>query len=256
MAEAELAEARGALAAYLNDGGGGARLEVRAADALLTMPAALSNQEPSAARASTDAQTSASTPTERALSSRGEVRAARERLASATAGVAAEQRMFIRQLGATLGMKQMAGSTSMIAGFSLPIPVFDANRGEVQRASAERDAAAFEVANQERVTSSELLGAYEAARVLTTRANLLTHGGTDSFLARADEARRIALGAYREGAVPLFQVIDAARTWGDARVTYYRLLYAQHQSVLALLAAQGTDLFDASSTITLSVPAR
>ena len=74
--------------------------------------------------------------------------------------------------------------------------------------------------------------------------------------ARAEEARRIALGAYREGAVPLFQVIDAARTWGEARLTYYRTLYAQHQSVLALLAAEGSDLFAPSSITTLSEPVR
>jgi cobalt-zinc-cadmium efflux system outer membrane protein len=148
------------------------------------------------------------------------------------------------------------GTTSMIAGLSLPIPLFDANRGDVQRASAERDAAAFELANQERMTSSEVIGAFEAARVLTERATILARGGPDSFLARADEARRIALGAYREGAVPLFQVIDAARTWGDARLAYYRTLFAQHQSVLALLAAEGTDLFAPSTITALSESAR
>ena len=257
IAEAELAEARGVLAGFLGDGRGIARVEVRAADAPLTMARGFGGPEPRAAGgAPTNADGNATALTQRAMTARGEVRAARERLASSTAAVTAEQRMLIRQLGATIGTKQTAGSTSMIAGFSLPIPLFDANRGEVQRASAERDAAAFELANQERVTLSEVLGAYEAARVLTVRANILTQGGTDGFLARADEARHIALGAYREGAVPLFQVIDAARTWGDARLTYYRTLYAQHQSVLALLAAEGTDLFDASSTTTLSVPAR
>jgi cobalt-zinc-cadmium efflux system outer membrane protein len=163
--------------------------------------------------------------------------------------------MLIRQLGATIGTKRMAGTTSMIAGLSLPIPLFDANRGEVQRASAERDAAAFELANQERMASAEVVGAFEAARLLTDRARVLTRGGPDNYLARAEEARRIALGAYREGAVPLFQVIDAARTWGDARLTYYRTLYAQHQSVIALLAAEGSDLFAPTLMATLGEPA-
>jgi outer membrane protein TolC len=64
----------------------------------------------------------------------------------------------------------------------------------------------------------------------------------ETYLTRADEARRIALGAYREGAIPLIQVIDAARAWGEARIAYYRILYAQHESVLALLAAEGVDI--------------
>lgn len=234
IAEAELAQARAELAGFLGGSRADARVQVAAADAPLAMPALTTS----------------------GVSTRGEVRAARERLAATNAGITAERRMLIRQLGATIGTKRMAGSTSMIAGVSLPIPLFDANRGEVQRATAERDAAAFELANQERVTASEIAGACEAARVLTERANVLARGGTNGFLARADEARRIALGAYREGAVPLFQVIDAARTWGDARLAYYRALYAQHQSVLGLLAAQGSDLFDPSSTTTLSAPAR
>ena len=191
-----------------------------------------------------------------ALAARPELRASRERLAAATASIASEQRMLIRQVGATIGTKQTAGSTSMIAGLSLPIPLFDANRGEVQRASAERDAARFEVVNEERTVSAQLSGALEAVQLLSAQAGVLARAGPDGFLSRADEARRIALGAYREGAVPLFQVIDAARTWGDARLAYYRTLYAQHQSVLALVAAEGDDLFAPSSFRPLPEPVR
>lgn len=234
MAEAELALSRAELSGYLGAPRVGAHVEVDvvAAESPLAMPVLP------------------------APATRGEVRAARERLAAATASVTAEKRMLVRQLGAMIGTKQMAGETSMIAGLSLPIPLFDSNRGEVQRASAERDAATFELANEERVTSAEVVGALEAARLLTDRANILTRSGPDSFLARAEASRRIALGAYREGAVPLFQVIDAARAWGDARVTYYRTLYTQQQSVLALLAARGSDLFAPSTIATLSEPAR
>jgi hypothetical protein len=42
-------------------------------------------------------------------------------------------------------------------------------------------------------------------------------------------------------------VIDAARSWADARTTYYRTIATQHQTVLALLVAQGLDLFTAVS---------
>ncbi|HUQ82758.1 MAG TPA: TolC family protein, partial [Gemmatimonadaceae bacterium] len=179
------------------------------------------------------------------LERRPDVRAARERLAAAGAGVSVERFAIVRALGATLGTKRSAGTTSMVAGFSMPLPIFDPNRGEIARASAERDVAAFELAARERTARAELAGAYEAARLLTERASLLvrTSDGRPSFLARADEARRIALGAYREGAVPLLQVIDAARAWGEARLTFYEMLYAQHESVALLLAARGDDVF-------------
>jgi outer membrane protein TolC len=127
--------------------------------------------------------------------------------------------------------------------------VFDPNRGEIQRANAERDAAQFELDAQEREATAEVRGAYEAARILSERTTALASSDSTGFLARADESRRIALGAYREGAVPLFQVIDAARTWADARMTYYRTVFAQHQSVLTLIVAQGLDLFTTAPAV-------
>ena len=220
MQDADLAQARAALGAFVSN-----------SRVTLSLPTV----------AMSDAPLPVSSPT--TIGVRPEVRAARERVAASSAAVSAERSMIVRQLGATIGTMQSGGTTSMIAGVSLPLPLFDQNRGEIQRASAERDVAAYELAARERSASADLLGAREAARILTERATTLARRDSASFLARAEEARRIALGAYREGAVPLFQVIDAARAWADARLTYYKTMVAQHQSVLALLVAEGADLF-------------
>jgi cobalt-zinc-cadmium efflux system outer membrane protein len=237
MQDAELAQARAALGAYLSDSRESAPLPVVAIDdAPFSFPASASPY-PSATPAGS-------------IDRRPDVRAARERLASSNAAVAGERSMILRQLGGTIGTMQTAGTTSMIAGVSMALPLFDQNRGEVQRANAERDAAAFELAAQERTATAEIRGAYEAARILTERATLLARRDSTSFLARAEESRRIALGAYREGAVPLFQVIDAARSWADARITYYKTMAAQHQSILALLVAEGFDLYTSAPTPT------
>jgi cobalt-zinc-cadmium efflux system outer membrane protein len=139
----------------------------------------------------------------------------------------------------------------MVAAISLPIPSFNTNRGEIQRASAERDVAAFELAAQERAAGAQVAGAAEAARILTDRVTRLSGANATEFLARADEVRRIALGTYREGAIPLFQVIDATRAWADARITYYTTLVEQHRSVLSLLVAEGTDLFALAPSLRL-----
>jgi len=226
MQEAELARAGAELATFL----GPVLPSNRIAVVIDSAPLAMALAAPDAAAA---------------MSLRPDVRAARERLTAATAGVATQRSMIVRQLGVTFGAKQSAGTTSMLAGISLPLPLFDPNRGEIARASAERDAAGFELSALDRKARAELVGAQEAARLLTTRAVLLTRAvdGRPAFLARADDARRIALGAYREGAVPLLQVIDAARAWGEARIAFYRTLYAQHESIATLLLARGDDLF-------------
>lgn len=263
MEAAALAQARAELAAFLGDPlAAPANFAVALDDAPLLMPSgsAVPTAAPAAAGVVATSRSPSAPLAAAPVAQRPDVLAARERLAAASAGAALEQRMIIRELGATLGVKQSAGVNSMIAGVSVPLPLFDQNRGELARARAERDAAEFELAAQERTARAEILGAQEAARILTERAGALARrdstSGAPRYLARADEARAIALGAYREGAVSLLQVLDAARAWGESRVAYYRTLYAQHEAVLALLVARGDDLAAALPAVTSPTTSR
>jgi outer membrane protein, heavy metal efflux system len=237
MQEVQLAHARAELAGFLGDSAGPMSASlgpvVTISDEPLPLPPGL-----------------ASIPA--LLERRPEVRAARERVAAASSGVGVARSFLVREFGAMVGLKRTEGTSSLMAGVSLPIPIFDQNRGDVARARAERDLAQAELANTERTIGAEIRGALEAARLLSNRAQLLAGTRTGQpvrFLQQASEARRISLGAYREGAVPLLQVLDAARASGEARVTYYRTLFAQHQSIIGLLTAQGTDLFSAIPTL-------
>lgn len=168
---------------------------------------------------------------------RPELLEARARVATAGADAGYQRALTIRQVGATFGSKRINGVSSMIAGFSLPLPLFDQNRGEVQRATAERVAAEQELVWAERTISAQVQAAYDAAQKLSAQVAKLQ----ESFLARAEEGRRIILTAYEEGAASLLQVLDATRTLGDARITYYRIVFAQRQSLLDLAAASGAE---------------
>jgi outer membrane protein, heavy metal efflux system len=176
--------------------------------------------------------------------SRPEVEAARERMVASEAATAAERRMLLRELGAMVGTKNAAGSSSLIAGFTLPFPLLDQNRGSITSARAERDVAQSEFEQEKRNADADLIGAERAARILLQR--VATFGsGRVGYLARAEDARRIALGAYREGGTSLLQVIDAARAWREARNSYFETLFAQHLAVIRLLVARGIDVLDA-----------
>jgi cobalt-zinc-cadmium efflux system outer membrane protein len=179
-----------------------------------------------------------------AVSSRPDVIAARARVAAASAGRSVERSAIVRELSLMLGEKSMSGTRSFMAGVMLPLPLFDQNRGERQRANGEFRAAEFEAEWVERQAVAQIQAAHEIAEALTAHAGSLRGG----FLSRAEESRAIAAGAYREGAAPLAQVIDAARTFADARQAYYRVLFAQQQSVLELRVALGADLTQLSST--------
>lgn len=173
----------------------------------------------------------------RARQCRPELVTARARVAAAAAETSIQRALTIRQVGATFGQKRVGSETSMIAGLSVPIPLFDRNRGEVQRASAERLAAEKELEWAERSITSELAGAHQAATLVSAEVARL--GG--SFLERADEVRRITLAAYEDGAASLLQVLDASRTLNDARLGYYRAVFAEQQNVLELSVASGAE---------------
>lgn len=174
---------------------------------------------------------------EHAGRARPELLIARARVAAATAGTAVQQSLTVRQMGATFGSKRVSGENSIIAGVSVPLPIFDRNRGEVQRARSMTNAAELELAWSESTVSSEVQGAHEAARLLSAEVSRLD----SSFLGRADESRRITLAAYEGGVATLLQVLDASRARSEARLTWFRTLFAQRQSLLELLVASGSD---------------
>jgi cobalt-zinc-cadmium efflux system outer membrane protein len=173
----------------------------------------------------------------RARSRQPELAAARSRVDALRAEERLQGALTLRQVGATFGNKRVAGENTMIAGISLPLPIFDRNRGEIARAAAERSVSEWELDWVERGVTSRLRAAYDAATMLDEQSRPL---GRD-LISRAEEARSISLAAYREGAATLLQVIDASRTLGDVRRTYYRAVFAAREARVALAAASGAD---------------
>ena len=244
LQEAEFAVARAALRPYLNDDSAaaddGAVNDLRVAEEVT----AAANAAPTRAATALSrfrGRLSRDTLTINALATRPDVLAARARARAAASDVSLQRALTVRQLGATFGSKSTGGTSSMIAGLSVPLPLFDRNLGEVQRAQGELTAMEQELRWAERRAFAEVLGAYDAAEILTTRVDALQR----DFLARAEASRRVALAAYREGAVSLLQVLDATRTLADARLIYLRARYAQQDAVLALYVAAGFDPADA-----------
>lgn len=248
LQEAELALARAALRPYLDDDSTApdevAVNDLRVADDVTGVTANAVLTGSAAALFGLRGRLSRDRLTSNALATRPDVLAARASARAAASDVSLQHALTVRQLGATFGSKNTGGTSSMIAGLSVPIPLFDRNRGEVQRAQGERTAVEQELRWAERRAFAEVLGAYDAAEILTTRVDALQR----DFLARAEASRRVALAAYREGAVPLLQVLDATRTLADARLIYLRARYAQQDAVLALHVAAGFDPADALPT--------
>lgn len=166
---------------------------------------------------------------------RPETHAASAQIVAATSSLRLERRSLVRDVGVMAGIKTMAGTGSFMFGASTTLPLFNRNGGEIQRADAERRAATFTRDAVDRQVTADVTAAYDAARTLNEQASDVRR----TLLVRAQEGRRIAEAAYREGATSLVQVIDAARTFAEAREVTYRALFARRQSLIELNAAIG-----------------
>lgn len=233
--QVELARARGALAPYLGDSTSTpAPLDsIRVVLDTSMVPFAMTLGAGTGA-----ALAPLATYVSRASIARPDLVAARSRVAAARAWTTYQRSLGVRQLGATFGSKRTGGLNTMIAGLSVPLPLFDQNRGEVQRASAERAVLERELSWREREVAAEVAASYASAHLLAEQRSRLA----GSFIARAEASRGIALAAYREGAANLLQVIDASRTLADVRSTYYRTLFAERESLLELNIVSGGEL--------------
>jgi cobalt-zinc-cadmium efflux system outer membrane protein len=164
---------------------------------------------------------------------RPEILAADARVDAASAGASLERNSVLRDLGLMTGVKSTGGTRTMIAGVSLPLPIFNQNRGEIQRAEAEKRVAKFDRETAERRVVADVTATVGAVETLSAQLARMQ----DGLIRRAEEARRVAEGAYREGATPLTQVLDAARALTDSRQLYYRALFARDQALIELTSS-------------------
>lgn len=118
------------------------------------------------------------------------------------------------QVGVEFGDPTQAGSLPTF-GLALPIPLFHRNGGEVAQAQAARVRAAAELDLARREQNAELQSAQRVYGVAITR---LTRDR--ALLAGADQVAAMSLQAYREGAVPLANALEAERLAREALGRY------------------------------------
>jgi cobalt-zinc-cadmium efflux system outer membrane protein len=128
------------------------------------------------------------------------------------------------QVGVEFGDPGQTGSLPTF-GLALPIPLFHRNGGEVAQAQAARARAQAELDLARREQSAELQSAQRVFAVARTR---LARDRT--LLAGADQVAAMSLQAYREGAVPLANVLEAQRLAREALGRYVDDVAAAHDA--------------------------
>ena len=171
--------------------------------------------------------------------------------------VAAESRLAARERVPTptfsLGYKgesvadtargSSVGYGGLVAGISVPLPLYDRRAGAVEAATADARRALAETEATRRRAAREVTDALDALHAAETqRRALAPHLG---------ESARIAIRAvqtsYAEGEITLAEWLDAVRAYQDAESTYVSLRAEVAVARAALVRAVGAPLTTASS---------
>jgi cobalt-zinc-cadmium efflux system outer membrane protein len=144
---------------------------------------------------------------------RPEIVAARARLEKARHTLELEQARRFPDPSVTAGYKRTGGENTLVAGVIVPLPLFDQNTGNIERAMAEERAATLDLDALTNQLTAETVSLILSAQELTDRARQIDQ----QLLAPAEVVRNAARSAFREGAANILQVVDAERVYTDAR---------------------------------------
>jgi cobalt-zinc-cadmium efflux system outer membrane protein len=152
---------------------------------------------------------------EKLLQQHPEYRAATAEKERALRALELEQARRIPDPALTAGYKRTEDRDTLVAGVVLPIPVFDTNWGNVQRAVAELSAASAEAEATVLRLRAELFGLLARWRSLAARAERMEQ----DLLAPAAGVRHAARVAFEEGTGEIVALVDAERVYLEARRT-------------------------------------
>lgn len=167
-----------------------------------------------------------------------DVRLANAQLVLAEASL--QQQLAERRLDPAVGIGirhvQDVGAQALVAGFSMPLPISDRNRGNIEAARAEIRAAEFEQASARVSASTRIANARANLSAATARVEALESGA----IPEGREALRLAQLSYEAGKIELIELLDAqaALTSAQTQLIEARLAQAEATAELARATAQ------------------
>jgi outer membrane protein, heavy metal efflux system len=164
-------------------------------------------------------------------------------LRSAQLGVTAAQSQLLlakangkQDVSGTAAYTHTGGLSTASLFFSIPLPIFDRNQGEIARSRY----AVTQAQETEQLANDAVLGdvsdAYEAVKSNDEIVQLYTSG----YLKQAQDSRDISEYAYHRGAASLLDFLDAERSYRATQLAYRQALASYMTSLEQLKDAVGT----------------
>jgi cobalt-zinc-cadmium efflux system outer membrane protein len=171
-----------------------------------------------------------------ALRSRPDLRAAQLGITAAQSQYSLARANAKHDLSTSLDYSRAAGDNTASVFFSIPLPIFERNQGEIARTQF-----AITQAQENQSVASEgvltdVVNAYENLRSNDEVVNLYTSG----YLKQAEDSRDISQYAYQRGAASLLDYLDAERSYRATELGYHQALAQYMLAVEQMRQAVGT----------------
>lgn len=175
---------------------------------------------------------------------RSELLAARARVDEASRRQLAERLGTLPALGVQVGSKRTSGYQTGTVQVGVAIPLFDRNGGNRERAHGDLLIASGELRAIEANVDADVASALRAYATLLAEYDRVMPGagegtGLRDINTRGATVAAIAATAYREGAIQLFELLDAERVRADVRVAALQAAAGVHLARIDLLRAVG-----------------
>ncbi len=148
------------------------------------------------------------------------------------------------------GYKRTAGLNTLMAGISVPLPLFDRNQGTIASDSSELERAQSLL----RATVADVETEVAAAMGQLRRRYAMLSQVRKRVLDQAEESFRISLAAYQEGATDLLRLLDAQRARNEIRLLQIQAEMAWQASLVDLETAVGHENLSISQELLHDIP--
>ncbi len=172
----------------------------------------------------------------KALKTRPDLLAAQQSIRAAQSQIALAKANGKVDLTAGLSYTHIIGQNTLSTNFSLPLPIFDRNQGEIARTRFAFTQAQEQAAAASDTVMTDIRNAYEAAMSDQQVVQLYVSG----YLSQAQQSRDISEYSYRKGVASLLDYLDAERSYRATQLAYRQALANYLTAVEQLKAAVGS----------------
>jgi len=167
---------------------------------------------------------------------RPDLRAVQQGVVAAESQLALQRANGKMDITGTFDYSHTAGTSAGSFFYSMPLPIFNRNQGEIQRAQYAITQARQQASETTQQVSTDVVQAY--ANLQTNEEIIQLYRG--GYVEQAEKSRDISEYAYRKGAASLLDFLDAERTYRANQLAYRQALASYMLAVEQMRQAVGT----------------